>query len=172
MRKRNKAALQDRKSAASHARMQNVASLAVDVAGSRKRRKGNEGEVAVLPRGPLSEYLIAGMRFIQRTTLVPMMPTGRFTERSTSALLMSRRRKTLLGLVSSKSNYWSTTQHFPWNRHTLRFQQLLQSSWRRSALAIQKLTPGVTQGYISMSNVAECLRCGSLRVWRELIVQV
>jgi len=43
MRKRNKAALQDRKSAASHARMQNVASLAVDVAGSRKRRKGNEG---------------------------------------------------------------------------------------------------------------------------------
>ena len=61
MRKRNKAALQDRKSAASHARMQNVASLAVDVAGSRKRRKGNEGEVAVLPRGPLSEYLIPGM---------------------------------------------------------------------------------------------------------------
>jgi actin-related protein 5 len=54
MRKRNKAALLDRKSAASHARMQNVASLAVDVAGSRKRRKGNEGSVTILVRNGLS----------------------------------------------------------------------------------------------------------------------
>jgi actin-related protein 5 len=61
MRKRNKAALQDRKSAASHARMQNVASLAVDVAGSRKRRKGNEGQTCRPSSEPrYQEYLIAG----------------------------------------------------------------------------------------------------------------
>ncbi|KAG8856731.1 Nuclear actin-protein involved in chromatin remodeling [Serendipita sp. 411] len=42
MRKRQRAALLDRKSAASQSRMKNVASLAVDVPGPRKRRKGNE----------------------------------------------------------------------------------------------------------------------------------
>lgn len=45
IRKRQRAALQDRKSAASHARMKNVASLAVDIPGPRKRRKGNEGAI-------------------------------------------------------------------------------------------------------------------------------
>lgn len=43
-RKRQKAALQDRKSAASQSRMKNVASLAVDIPGPRKRRKGNEDD--------------------------------------------------------------------------------------------------------------------------------
>lgn len=43
MRKRQKAALLDRKSAASQTRMKNVASLAADIPGPRKRRKGNEG---------------------------------------------------------------------------------------------------------------------------------
>lgn len=148
MRKRNKAALQDRKSAASHARMQNVASLAVDVAGSRKRRKGNEGQTAVPRWKPLSTYLIAGgWHLIQRMTLVPTMPTGRSTGRSTSALPMSRKRRTLPGSLSSRSNYWSMTQRFPWSRRTHRFQLLLPSSWRRSALAIQKLTPGGMRGY-------------------------
>ncbi|KAG8834370.1 Nuclear actin-protein involved in chromatin remodeling [Serendipita sp. 399] len=42
MRKRQRAALLDRKSAASQSRMKNVASLAVDIPGPRKRRKGNE----------------------------------------------------------------------------------------------------------------------------------
>jgi actin-related protein 5 len=43
VRKRQKAALLDRKSAASQSRMKNVASLATDIPGPRKRRKGNEG---------------------------------------------------------------------------------------------------------------------------------
>jgi actin-related protein 5 len=43
VRKRQKAALLDRKSAASQSRMKNVASLAVDIPNPRKRRKGNEG---------------------------------------------------------------------------------------------------------------------------------
>lgn len=43
IRKRQKAALLDRKSAASQSRMKNVASLATDIPGPRKRRKGNEG---------------------------------------------------------------------------------------------------------------------------------
>ena len=53
IRKRQKAALLDRKSAASQSRMKNVASLATDIPGPRKRRKGNEGtyrfQLGVLP---------------------------------------------------------------------------------------------------------------------------
>lgn len=100
------------------------------------------------PRGLLSKYLIAGVAPTQRMTLGPMMPTGRSIERSTSALLTSQKKKTLRDLVSSKSNYSSTTQPFHWSRHTLRFQPPLPSFWRRSALAIQKLTHGGMRGYI------------------------
>lgn len=59
VRRRQKAALQDRKSAASQNRMKNVASLAVDIPAPRKRRKGNEGEPAPSApslRPPLCSY--------------------------------------------------------------------------------------------------------------------
>jgi len=59
MRKRQKAALLDRKSAASQSRMKNVASLASDIPGPRKRRKGNEGERNNLPTQVYTQSLNA-----------------------------------------------------------------------------------------------------------------
>lgn len=70
-RNRRKAALQDRKSAATQARMKSIANLAADDRVSKKRRKGTGGALLRLHHASISGDIA------QRTHLALMTPTGR-----------------------------------------------------------------------------------------------
>ena len=162
-RTRRKAALNDRKSAASQARMKNIANLANDDRVPKKKRKGGGEDMFGADDADWAIY-----RKIVSRPLIPRSSTRVFSYRWRTQQLYLQMKKTIL--TNSRllnKNYCNLIPHSQLNTHMLQLVLNVLHSCLPSNLYTRTVTSVAMHAFISQQNVGGSARRGFHLIWLE-----